>query len=149
MVAFADPARADDELALAHEFLAQLDQRATVLYARVAGLVRDVGTDRDIADRVVVLRTEISVGGLPWLTPLVETALAFHHAVRDASDDLAATLDRLREATTNGDFAYYVDIATAMGDLPQPAGSTTQWLDDAHTVRECWLTLVIAPSRNL
>ncbi|MHB6912729.1 ATP/GTP-binding protein [Streptomyces sp. DB-54] len=149
VVAFADPVRADEELALAHQLLEPLDQRATTLYAHVAGLVRDAGTDRDIADRIAVLRTEISFAGLPWLTPLVETALAFHHAVRDAPDDLAAALDRLREATADGDFAYYVDIATAMADLPQPAGSTTQWLDDAHTVRERWRALVAARQDHL
>ncbi|WP_030374946.1 hypothetical protein [Streptomyces rimosus] len=85
--------RADDELALAHQLLGQLDQRATVLYARVAALVRNAGTDR-----ATVLRTEATTAGLPWILPLLETALAFHHAVRDAHDDLTATLDRLREA---------------------------------------------------
>src|SRR5437660_379253 len=36
VTAFADPARADDELALAHQLLAHLDQRATTLLAHVA-----------------------------------------------------------------------------------------------------------------
>ncbi|MFE1776010.1 hypothetical protein [Streptomyces sp. NPDC059008] len=52
-------------------------------------------------------------------------------------------------ATANGDFAYYVDIATAMGDLPQPAESTTQWLDDAHTVHERWRALVTTRQNHL
>lgn len=142
VVAFADPVRADDELALAHQLLAQLDQRATGFYAAVAALLRDAGTDRDVTDRATVLHTEVTVAGLDWLIPLLETAVAFHHAVRGAQDDLTATLDRLRQATANGDFAYYVDIATAMGDLSQPAESTVQWLDDAHTVRERWRALV-------
>ncbi|MEU1667114.1 hypothetical protein ABZ547_26650 [Streptomyces sparsogenes] len=145
VTAFTDPLRADDELALAHQYLAGLDQRATTLYAHVAALLRDAGTDHDdVTDRATVLRTEITVAGLPWLTPLLETALAFHHAVRDAHDDLTATLDRLREATANGDYAYYIDIATAMGNLPQPTESTTLWLDDPHTVRQRWRALVIA-----
>ncbi|WP_308124893.1 ATP/GTP-binding protein [Streptomyces sp. NEAU-YJ-81] len=149
VTAFAAPIRAADELALAHQYLAQLDQRATTLYAHVAALIRDAGTDHEVTDRATVLRTEIAVSGLAWLTPLLETALAFHHAVRDAPDDLAATLDRLREATANGDFTYYVDIATAMGGLPQPAGSTVLWLDDAHTVRERWRALVTARQDHL
>lgn len=70
--------------------------------------------------------------------------MAFHHAVRGAHDDLTATIDRLRQETANGDFAYYVDVATAMGDLAQPAESAVQWLDDAHTVRDRWRALVAA-----
>ncbi|MFC9227538.1 hypothetical protein ACFTZI_00895 [Streptomyces decoyicus] len=47
------------------------------------------------------------------------------------------------------DFAYYVDIATAMGDLPQPTGSASQWLDDADTVRERRRALVTARQEHL
>ncbi|MGP4091291.1 ATP/GTP-binding protein [Streptomyces sp. KR55] len=147
--AFIDPLRADDELALAHQFLAQLDQRATTLLAQVTALVRDAGTDRDVTGRATVLRTEITVAGLAWLTPLLETALAFHHAVRGAQDDLAATIDRLREETANGDFAYYVPIAAAMGDLPQPTGPAIRWLDDEPTVRARWRALVTARQHRL
>ncbi|MER5218271.1 hypothetical protein ABT063_49255 [Streptomyces sp. NPDC002838] len=146
--AFTDPARADDELALAHQLLGQLDQRATTLLAQVAALVRDAGTD-DVTDRATVLRTEITVAGLAWLTPLLETALAFHHAVRGAQDDLTATFDRLREATANGDFTYYIHIATAMGDLSQPSESAIQWLDDEPTVRARWRSLVTARQHHL
>nr|WP_161558438.1 hypothetical protein [Streptomyces antimycoticus] len=135
VTAFTDPLRADDELALAHQYLAQLDQRATTFYAAVVALLRDAGTDRDVIDRAAVLHTESTVAGLPWLTPLIHTAVAFHHAVRDAPDDLTATIDHLRETTATGDFAYYVGIATAMGGLPQPAGSAIQWLDDTHSPR--------------
>ncbi|MGW7261285.1 ATP/GTP-binding protein [Streptomyces sp. NPDC054834] len=149
VTAFADPARADDELALAHQLLAHLDQRATTLLAHVAALVRDAGTDHDVTDRATVLRTEITVAGLAWLTPLLETALAFHHAVRGAQDDLAATIDRLHEATANGDFAYYRHIAAAMGDLPQPAGPAIRWLDDEPTVRTRWRALVTARQHRL
>nr|WTB12031.1 hypothetical protein OG546_49570 [Streptomyces antimycoticus] len=149
VTSFTDPLRADDELTLAHQCLAQLDQRATTYYAAVAALVRDAGTDRDVTDRATALHTESTGAGLPWLTPLIHTAVAFHHAVRDAPEDLTATLDRLRETTTNGDFAYYVDIATAMGDLPQPTGSAIQWLDGGHTVRERWRALVTARQAHL
>ncbi|MEU9117514.1 DUF6000 family protein [Streptomyces sp. NPDC048483] len=86
---------------------------------------------------------------LSWLTPLIETAVAFHHAVRGAHDDLTATIDRLRKATANGDFTYYVHIATAMGDLPQPDGPAIRWLDAEHTVRPRWRTLVIARRERL
>ncbi|UYB39201.1 ATP/GTP-binding protein [Streptomyces sp. Je 1-4] len=149
VTAFTDPLRADDELTLAHQYLAHLDQRATTFYAAVAALVRDAGTDGDVTDRAAVLHAESTVAGLPWLTPLIETAVAFHHAVRGAHDDLPATIDRLRQETANGDFAYYVDIATAMGDLPQPADSAIQWLDDAHTVRQRWHDLVMSRRRYL
>ncbi|MEU7260935.1 hypothetical protein AB0B21_34790 [Streptomyces rimosus] len=96
-----------------------------------------------------MLRTEATTGGLPWIIPLLETALAFHHAVRNAYDDLSATLGRLREATANGDFAYYVNIAAAMGDLPQPAGPAIQWLDSEAAVRTRWRALVAARQHHL
>ncbi|WP_411137981.1 ATP/GTP-binding protein [Streptomyces sp. C10] len=149
VVAFTDPLRADDELALAHQYLAPLDQRATTFYARVAALVRDAGTEGDVTDRAAALHAESTGAGLPWLTPLIETTLAFHHAVRGAHDDLTAAIDRLRQETAGGDFAYYVDIATAMGDLPQPTCSAIQWLDDAHTVRQRWHDLVMSRRRYL
>ncbi|MEU9489307.1 ATP/GTP-binding protein [Streptomyces decoyicus] len=149
VVSFTDPLRADDELALAHQYLDRLDQRATTFYAAVAALARDAGTDGDVTDRAAALHAESTSAGLPWLTPLISTALAFHHAVRDAHDDLTTTLDRLRQETASGDFAYYVDIATAMGDLPQPAGSAIQWLDDAHTVQQRWRGLVTARQDHL
>ncbi|MGW8396238.1 hypothetical protein ACWGLP_06080 [Streptomyces lydicus] len=69
--------------------------------------------------------------------------------MRCAHDDLKATNDRLSEATANRDFAYYVDIASAMGDLPQPAGSAIQWFDEAHTVRTRWRTLVTTRRERL
>ncbi|WP_058042931.1 hypothetical protein [Streptomyces roseifaciens] len=70
--AFADPVRADDELALAHQLLEPLDQRATTLYADNAAPERDAGTSRDVTDRTTVLRTEVTVTGLAWFTPLLE-----------------------------------------------------------------------------
>jgi len=143
VTAFTDPDRAGEEIALARQYLEPLDQRATVLHLQVAGLVRDAGgDDRDIADRVTVLRAQIDVAGLPWLIPLLETALAFHHAVRDDHDGLTAAIARLRDATASGDFAYYLDIAHFMGGRPLPTPSSTQWLDAEETVRTRWQTLV-------
>ncbi len=144
VTAFTDPVRADEEIDLARQYLEPLDQRATVLHLQVAALVRDAGTDRDVADRAAVLRTRIDVAGLPWLLPLLETALAFHHTVCGADDDLAAAIDRLRDATAGGDFAYYLDLTHFMADLPLPHASTTLWLDDVETVRNRWRTLVTA-----
>ncbi|MBL1086769.1 ATP/GTP-binding protein [Streptomyces actinomycinicus] len=147
--AFSDPVRADDELALAYQLLEPLDQRATTLLAQVASLVCDAGTDRDVTDRAAVLRAQIDVTGLAWLVPLLATAQAFHHAVRGAQDDLAATIDRLREATATGDFAYYVDIAHFMAGQPLLQPSTTAWLDTEDAVRNRWRTLVDERQRHL
>ncbi|PNG89646.1 hypothetical protein SMF913_25111 [Streptomyces malaysiensis] len=36
-----------------------------------------------------------------------------------------------------------------MGDLPQPDGSTIQWVDEEHTVRERWRALVTARRDHL
>ncbi|WP_042422173.1 ATP/GTP-binding protein [Streptacidiphilus anmyonensis] len=141
VTAFTDPDRADEEIALARQLLEPLDQRATDLLLQVATLVRDAGTDRGFTDRVTVLRTQIDVAGLPWLIPLLETALAFHHTVRGTQDELTATIARLREVTANGDFAYYVDIACFMAGRPLPAPSTTMWLEPEATVRQRWSTV--------
>ncbi|MGW4784903.1 ATP/GTP-binding protein [Streptomyces sp. NPDC004230] len=149
VAAFSDPDRADDELAFAIQLLERLDQRATTLLAHVVALIRDAGTDLDVTGRAAVLRTEIGVAGLAWLTPLLEISLAFHHAVRDAQDDLTATIDRLRAAISNGDFIYYVHIAAAMGDLPHPDGIAVQWLDGEPTVRARWRSLVTARQHHL
>lgn len=150
VAAFTDPARAGEELALAYQLLEPLAQRATVLLADVAGLVRDAGTnDSGIDERVTVLRTQIEVAGLPWLIPLLETALAFHHAARSDQDSLAATLARLREATSNGDFTYYVDIAHYMADLPLDGPSATRWLDSEETIRSRWRQVVTARQEML
>ncbi|MFL4908188.1 ATP/GTP-binding protein [Streptomyces sp. MMS24-I2-30] len=105
--------------------------------------------DHHLDDLATLLRTHIDVAGLAWLTPLLETALAFHHAVQSEHDDLTAAIDRLREATANGDYTYLLHIAAAMGGLPQPTSPAIQWLDDAHTVRTRWHTLVTARRHHL
>ncbi|MEO3978020.1 hypothetical protein AAFN69_29655 [Streptomyces sp. CAU 1734] len=65
--AFADPVRADDELDLAHQLLAPLDQRATTLLAHIAALVKDAGdTGSDVPGRSHRLRREVTDAGLPW-----------------------------------------------------------------------------------
>ncbi|WP_225804912.1 hypothetical protein [Streptomyces sp. NK15101] len=51
--------------------------------------------------------------------------------------------------TANGDFASYVRIAAAMGDLPQPVGPAIQWLDDESTARTRWRTMVTARQHRL
>ncbi|GAA2265988.1 hypothetical protein GCM10010232_67840 [Streptomyces amakusaensis] len=88
------------------------------------------------------LRREITDAGLPWLTRVLEIALAFHHAVRDEHQDLNETLDRLHALTGNGDFAYFTDIAAAMGNLPHPPRPTVHWLDGHEPVRDRWHALV-------
>ena len=149
VVAFTDPGRADQEIELARQLLEPLQQRATTLLLHVAGLVRDAGTDHQIDDRITVLRTQIEVAGLPWLIPLLELALAFHHTARDEQDDLTAAITRLRQATADGDFAYYADIAHYLADRPLPTPSTTRWLDTDNAVRERWHAVAISRRQRL
>ncbi|MFB9485503.1 hypothetical protein ACFFSH_40025, partial [Streptomyces filamentosus] len=142
-VSFADPARAADELALAHQLLEGLDQRSNTLLAQVVALIKDAGTsDRDIAARAESLRTDIETAGLPFLHRFVELALAFHHAVRGDDQDLAVTIGRLRTLTATGDFAYFTDITHFMAGLPLPAPSTTRWTRSEDDVRSAWRGLV-------
>ncbi|MFD3940620.1 hypothetical protein ACFWSF_38145 [Streptomyces sp. NPDC058611] len=132
-VSFADPDRADDELALARQLLEGLGQRSNSLLAQVVALIKDAGTS-GVTDRAQSLHAEIEAAGLPFLHRFVELALAFHHAVRGENQDLGATIDRLRTLTTGG-FAYFTDLAHFMASLPLPEPSTTRW-----TTRDCVLS---------
>ncbi|MEV6840874.1 ATP/GTP-binding protein [Streptomyces sp. NPDC051133] len=147
-IAFTDPTRADDEIALAEQLLAGLDQRATTLTTQIAVLARDAGALTSL-EGARALRAEIDTAGISAARTALDLALAFHHAARGQQDDLTATIGRLREATASGDFAYYVHIAAAMGGLPQPDGPAIHWLDDEHTVRDRWRALAEARRTRL
>ncbi|MFE3143383.1 hypothetical protein [Streptomyces scopuliridis] len=149
VLAFTDPGRADDELALAQQLLTGLDLRATTLTTRIAALVRDAGTDRDVEDRARLLRTDIDTAGLTSADTALDLALCFHHAVRDNRHALATTIARLRERTHTGDYAYYADITHFMGGLPLPAPSPARRLDGEQETRTRWHTLVITRRDHL
>ncbi|MGW7415814.1 ATP/GTP-binding protein [Streptomyces sp. NPDC054863] len=142
-LAFTDPARADDELALADQLLTGLDLRATTLTTRIAALIRDAGTTNGFDDRVHQLRTDIDAAGLTSAAPTLELAACFHHAVQGAHDALTAGISRLRELTSGGDYTYYVDIAHFMGGLPLDASSHARWIDGPQRTRERWQALVV------
>ncbi|MFJ3861536.1 hypothetical protein ACIPRL_35585 [Streptomyces sp. NPDC090085] len=147
-VSFADPARADDELALAHQLLDGLDQRSNTLLAQVVALIKDAGTS-GVTDRAHHLHRDVEAAGLPFLHRFVELALAFHHAVRGEHQDLAATIDRLRRLTATGDFAYFTDISHFMAALPLPEPSTIRWTTSDDDVRSAWHGLVRARQEHL
>ncbi|MFI5753072.1 hypothetical protein ACIBBE_46410 [Streptomyces sp. NPDC051644] len=140
-LSFADPDRAAAELSLAHQLLEGLDQRSNALLAQAVALIKDAGTD-GIIDRARSLNTDITGAGLPFLHRFVELAVAFHHAVREEDQELAATIGRLHELTATGDFAYFTDIAHYMAGLPLPGPTTTQWIDSPDAVRARWQHLV-------
>jgi hypothetical protein len=148
VIAFSDPRQADDELDLAEQLLAHLDLRATTINAAIAALIRDAGNPT-LEDRVRALHTELDVAGLTSMTPTLELALAFHQAVLGDHDALTATISRLRELTRDGDYAYYVDIAHFMADLPLADASPARWLDGPETTRSRWRSLVTARRDHL
>ncbi|OAH16326.1 hypothetical protein [Streptomyces jeddahensis] len=147
-VAFYDPRQADDEIDLAHQLLANLDLSATTVNAAIATLIRDAGNPA-LDDRIHNLRAELDIAGLTSVIPTLELAAAFHRAVLDDHDALAATLSRLREQTQNGDYAYYVDIAHYMADLPLSHVSGARWLDGEPTTRQRWRALATARRNHL
>ncbi|WP_329625956.1 ATP/GTP-binding protein (plasmid) [Streptomyces sp. NBC_01255] len=142
-LSFADPVRAGEELALAHQLLEGLDQRSNTLLASVVALIKDAGIP-GVTDRAQVLHADIDSAGLPFLHRFVELAVAFHHAVREEDQDLAATIDRLRTLTATGDFAYFCDIAHFMAALPLPGPSPIRWTTSEDDVRSMWRGLVQA-----
>src|SRR5579884_2097400 len=144
-VAFGDPAQADDELDLAQHLLADLALRSTALTAQIAALLRDAGSaTARVEERAHLLRGEIEVSGLTTARPLLDLAVAFHHAVRGDAEQLAAAISRLGQVAASGDYAYYVDIAHFMGGLPLNAPSSARWLDGPEPTRQRWRALVTA-----
>ncbi|WP_405812563.1 hypothetical protein OG524_36415 (plasmid) [Streptomyces sp. NBC_01520] len=101
-------------------------------------------TDADVEDRAQVLRADIRTAGVTYTELALDLALAFHHAVRDDHDQVAATIARLRENTRGGDFAYYSDITAFMAGLPLEEVSPTRWIDGAQHTRRRWRGLVTA-----
>ena len=151
-LAFTDPQAADDEIALAEQLLTGLDLRATRMTVRIAPLVRDAGSTDTAAidDLAWQLRTEITNAGLAATqSPTLELALAFHHAVRDDHQAVAAVISRLSQLTTGGDYTYYTDIAHFMADLPLTNPSPAQWIDGPETTRQRWRGLVTTRRHHL
>ncbi|MFF7984777.1 ATP/GTP-binding protein [Streptomyces sp. NPDC007901] len=143
-VSFVDPLRADDELDLADRLLSPLSLRSNEMTARIAALVRDAGFVEDLPDRAAVQLAEIGVSGISYAAAKLQLALCFHHAVLDAQDHLAAGIARLSELTQNGYYAYYVEIAHFMGDLPlSPNTLRARWIDGERQTRERWRNMVL------
>ncbi|MGW4878663.1 hypothetical protein ACWEPI_19110 [Streptomyces sp. NPDC004262] len=142
-IALYDPDQATAEIDLAYQLLAGLNLRATTINVHRAELIRNAGSD-SVDDQIATLRTELDIAGLASLTPAIELAGAFHHAVLNDHTALHATLARLRELTSDEDHAYFVDIAHFMADLPLDQASGARWLDDEQHTRSRWRGLVIA-----
>ncbi len=115
--AFTDPDRADDEIVLAEQLLAGLDQRATTLTVKVAALAREAGALADL-DGARALRAEIRAAGITSAEAVLELAVALHHAVLGEHDKIRTVIDRLYALAERGDYAYYADIAHYMAGLP-------------------------------
>ncbi|MEU2866921.1 hypothetical protein ACIQWL_53865 [Streptomyces mirabilis] len=141
VTAFTDPARADDEITLARQLLAGLDQRATSLTAQTAAIARDAGTPTS-PEPARALRTAIHEAGITAAQTVLELTLVFHHAVQDEQDNTQAAIARLHALTETGDHSYYRDIAHCMAGIPLPEPSTTVWLDGPEEVRTRWHQLV-------
>ncbi|WP_399931872.1 hypothetical protein [Streptomyces kanamyceticus] len=142
-LAFTPDPTTDDEIDLGEHLLAQVDLRAATLYVRIAALLRDAGTDTGVEDRAQVLAAEISTSGLLFVQAKLELACTFHHAICNDQAGIASSINRLRELTREGYYAYYVAIAHFMADLPLDTPSHAQWLDEQQTVRQQWRSMVI------
>ncbi|GAA2359477.1 ATP/GTP-binding protein [Streptomyces cuspidosporus] len=150
VLAFTDPERAEDELELAHQMLSGLTLRATTLTTHTAALVRAAGAPGPVVeDGASVLRAEIHTAGVAAAQVTLELAMCFHHAVRGANDAVRTSISRLHDLTQGGDYAYYVDIAHFMADLPADHTPHTQWLDGKEPTRQRWRDLVTARRAHL
>jgi hypothetical protein len=143
-LAFLDPDETDDELEFAEQLLSGVNIRASRINAQIAALVRDAGRHADWEDRAAHLRTEISIAGLSSVETTLELAACFHHAARNAHNELAAAIARLRHLTQSGNYAYYVDLAHFMAGLALDVPSAARWLDGEQATRIRWRALVTA-----
>ncbi|MFD5098916.1 ATP/GTP-binding protein [Streptomyces albidochromogenes] len=148
VLAFTDPDAADDELHLADQLLTGLELRATTLTTKIAALVREAGAISSL-EPVRLLRAEISDAGLTAAQGVLELALCFHHAVQNDHEKISAAMSRLRDLTRSGDYAYYVDIAQFMADMPLDQASGVRWLDSEQHTRNRWRGLVTARQAHL
>jgi hypothetical protein len=62
---------------------------------------------------------------------------------------VSTSISRLRYLTRSGDYAYYVDIAHFMADLPHDSPSPARWLDGEQATRQRWRDLVTARRDHL
>ncbi|MEU2072318.1 hypothetical protein [Streptomyces anulatus] len=148
-LAFTDPDVAHDEIDLAEQLLTGLDLRATALTVKIAALVRDAGTDRDVPARAEVLRAEIRASGLVAPEAMLEIAAAFHHTVVNDANAATATIARLYRLTSNGSYAYYTDIAHHMADTEKGTPSAARWIDEEATVHHRWRALTTTRRSHL
>ncbi|MEU5978706.1 hypothetical protein [Streptomyces sp. NPDC047315] len=147
--AFADRSRAEAELELAQRLLSRISTHSSETTARIADVVRDAGWEADLSERAAVLFAEIEHSGLAYAATKLQLALCFHHAVLDDRDGVAAGIVRLRELTQNDNYAYYVEIAHFMADLPL-SGHTARarWTDGEQRTRQRWRGLVLLRRRR-
>ncbi|WP_406411932.1 hypothetical protein OG923_23825 [Streptomyces halstedii] len=148
-LAFTDPDVAHDEIDLAEQLLTGLDLRATTFTVKMAALVRDAGTGRDVPGRAEVLRAEIRASGLVAPETMLELAAAFHHAVVNDANAAAATIARLHRLTSSGSYAYYTDIAHHMANTENYILSAARWIDDEATVHHRWRALTTTKRSRL
>ncbi|MFF0066513.1 hypothetical protein ACFYRC_34265 [Streptomyces sp. NPDC005279] len=62
---------------------------------------------------------------------------------------MSASITRLNDLTRSGDYAYYIDIAHFMADLPHDSPSPPRWLDGEQATRQRWRSLVTARRHHL
>ncbi|MDV9171987.1 ATP/GTP-binding protein [Streptomyces sp. W16] len=147
VLAFTDPAIADDELDLAQRLLTGYDERATTLTTQIAVLVRAAGTrGTDIENHAQRLRTQIDNVGIRAAQTSLELTLGFHYAVCGSLSQVEDVLARLQVLTRGGDYAYYIDLVSFMADLPLSYGHLNPplWLDGETATRARWRSLVTA-----
>lgn len=149
VLAFTEPGRADDELALAQQLLTGLDLRATTRTTRIAASsATPEPTATSKTAHASCAPTSTPPDSPPRTRPSTSHS-ASTTAVRDNRHALATTIARLRERTHTGDYAYYADITHFMGGLPLPAPSPARWLDGEQETRTRWHTLVITRRDHL
>ncbi|MFI5534486.1 ATP/GTP-binding protein [Kitasatospora sp. NPDC051853] len=148
VLAFTDPAVADDEIDLATHLLTGLTLTATTFTVATARLLRDAGTG--VFERPALqLRADTGNAGIAASRAAVELAFAFHHAVDGDQPGHADALARLARITADGHHQHYLDIAHFMAGQDPFIATDTRWLDPEAQVRARWHHLVQARRDHL
>ncbi|MFE3687630.1 hypothetical protein ACFXPM_30975 [Streptomyces sp. NPDC059095] len=144
--AVTDPMRATEELALADQLLAGLDQRANRILAQVVALIKDAGSYPALTDRAQALRAAAENAGLPYLTRYVELGLALSTmpsaALRTTSPPPSAASSTSPRAATS---ASSPTSPTSWPACPCPPFPSLAKSSTGGGVRSAWCGLLTAP----
>ncbi|WP_123666448.1 ATP/GTP-binding protein [Actinocorallia herbida] len=148
--AFADRARAIEQIDRADHMLRGSQARFAELQVTNARLLADAGHGSDLLDRATEAATLASHNGLSSCVAYAKFALCFHAAVIGAPDLLRTGREWLGESVRGAEFAYLVELTYFMTGEQAPADlPRARWIDGTEATRARWTGLVLDRRREI